>query len=66
MLANKRTPRLMNRIKKDMNSITIKKCSNGLGAIGLKSSKNFHPFCSILKTVIPPKLVTEKKKAIVN
>jgi len=44
----------------------IKKCSNGLGAVGLKSSKNFQPFCSILNTVTPPKLVIEKKKATVN
>jgi len=44
----------------------IKKCSKGLGAVGLNNSKNFHPFCSMLKSVIPPKLVIEKKKAIVS
>jgi len=62
ILANRRTAKLIKRIKKEINSIIIRKCSNIFGASGLKSSKNRHPFCSILKNVIPPKLVIEKKK----
>jgi len=44
MLANKRTAKLINRIIKEINSIIIKKCSKGLGASGLKRSKNLQPF----------------------
>jgi len=44
MLANKRTAKLINRIRKEINSITIKKCSKSLGASGLKRSKNLQPF----------------------
>jgi hypothetical protein len=64
MFANKRTAKLIKRIKKEINSITIKKCSKTLGASGLKRSKNRHPFCSKLSNIMPPKLVTEKKKTI--
>jgi len=64
MLANKRTAKLIKRIKNDINSIIIKKCSNSFGASGLNRSKKRHPFCSILNNVTPPKLVIEKKKTI--
>jgi hypothetical protein len=64
MLANKRTAKLIKRIKKEINSIIIRKCSNNFGASGLKRSKKRHPFCSILKHITPPKLVIEKKKTI--
>jgi len=62
MFANRRTAKLIKRIKKETNSIIIKKCSSSFGASGLKRSKNLQPFCSMLSNTIPPKLVIEKKK----
>jgi hypothetical protein len=64
ILANNRTAKLIKRIKKEINSIIIKKCSNNFGASGLKRSKKRQPFCSMLNNIIPPKLVIEKKKTI--